>query len=96
MQSTITTMAVIACCGLLFLNHSKSERIKDLEYELSGLRIEASRLNKAITAANDALRELDAFRQTYYDNLRRAIVNEPDERDGVVAPALADTIGRLR
>lgn len=95
MQSTITTMAVIACCFLLYSNYSKTQQIKSLEVEMSWVQYESRKLKERIVNANEAVQAAAESRKAMYDEARRILGGEPDERDGAVAPALADTIGRL-
>lgn len=92
---TIAKAAVILCCVLAWQIFSKGKQIRELEVELSWTRYEAAELKKRLTAADAAEKAAEAKRQAAYDESRRILFGEPDERDAAVAPALRDAIGRL-
>lgn len=92
---TIAKMAVILCCVLAWQTFSKDRQIKGLEVELSLTRYQAAELKKRLTAADAAEKAAEAKRQAAYDEGRRILFGEPEDRDGAVAPALRDAIERL-
>lgn len=95
MSEAIAKMAVILCCVLAWQTFSKSRQIKELEVELSLTRYQAEQFRQRISEADAAEKTAAAARAKAYEETRRILFGEPEERDGTVAPALRDAIGRL-
>lgn len=88
-------MAVILCCVLAWQGFSKHREVKRLEVELSLTRYQAQQFRERLAEADAAEKSAAAARAKAYEETRRILYGEPEERDGAVAPALRDTIGRL-
>lgn len=95
MLEAIAKAAVILCCVLAWQTFYKSKQIKELQVELSLTRYQAEQLKTRLSEADAAEKAAAAARAEAYDESRRILFGEPEERDGPVAPGLRDAIGRL-
>ncbi|TWI38221.1 hypothetical protein IQ24_00359 [Paracoccus sulfuroxidans] len=88
---SLIVSAALAC--FTFVQHMK---INDLEEQIFEMSRHAFEIETRLEEAWRAVAKAEADRARAYDEMRDEIRNEPAERDGEVAPALRDAIGRLK
>lgn len=95
LMTILGRLAIFASLFLGYLAFSQSQKIESLSVELNLMHYTAARLKEQLADAERAEKDAERTRQEYYDKVRGLVADEPDERDGAVAPALSDAIRRL-